>query len=86
MDTLGPGCCGVESGNARRLFLRHGSGWLRFAGLGTPAAPLSPRVGIDMGFPHCMRRGLGRTEATICSYQGWARLPWLARSLLWHGG
>ena len=69
MDALGPRCCGVESGNARRLLLRHGSGWLRFAGLGIPAAPLLPRAGIIMGLPDCMRRGVGRTEATICSRQ-----------------
>ena len=69
MVSLGPRCCNRDSGNIRWLFVRHGGGWLRLAGLGIRAVPISPRAGIVMRIPDCLRRGVSRTEATICSYQ-----------------
>ena len=80
--TRDPGRRGGDSGNARRRFLRHGGGWLQFAGrLEVPAAPVSPHAGIVAEFADGMRREAGLAETTVRSYQARADafLGWLGR-------
>lgn len=61
-----PGRPGGDATNACQRFIRHGTGWLRFAGrLELPAAPVLPHSGVVSEFADYMRREAGWSEPTI---------------------
>ncbi|MDE0263301.1 MAG: site-specific integrase [Bryobacterales bacterium] len=64
-----PGRRGGNRETARQRFLRHGAGWLRFAGrLEVAAAPVPPHADISSEFVDYMRREAGWSEATVRTY------------------
>jgi hypothetical protein len=65
-----PGRRGGDRGTARQRFLRHGTGWPRFAGRLEVAAVLVTRhADIVSQFVDYMRREAGRSAATVGSYR-----------------
>ncbi len=75
-----PGRRGGDRGTARQRFLRHGTGWLRFAGrLEVAAAPVARHADIVSEFVDYMRQETGWSEATVRPYRARteAFLGWL---------